>query len=318
MTGLSGAQHEIGHGDYRAVVTESGATLRTLTHAGRHLVDGFGPDEVSPGCRGQLLMPWPNRIGDGRYTWDDTEHELPLTEPARGNALHGLARWLAWTVTSRSASSVSLECRLMAQTGYPWTLELSVTYALADDGLTVTQGAVNRSANAAPYAQGAHPYLTVGPGPIDTWELLLPVATRSLSDPERLLPVGREDLTGTDLDFRSARTIGGVALDHGFTDLVRDASGRATTSLRDPATGHGVELWVDEAHPWLMVYTGDDRPAPYYRRSVAVEPMTAQADAFRSGDDVVRLEPGASFESTWGIREAERDITELGPQDRAS
>ena len=51
-----------------------------------------------------------------------------------------------------------------------------------------------------------------------------------------------------------------------------------------------------------MVYTADDRPAPLHRRSIAVEPMTAQADAFRSGDDLVRLEPGASFVSTWGIR----------------
>jgi len=296
----SGTQFEIGHAGYRAVVTESGAALRTLTHDGRGLVDGFGEDEMSPGCRGQLLMPWPNRIRDGRYTWDGTEQQLPLTEPSRSNASHGLARWAAWTVASHSSAAVSLTYRLMAQSGYPWTLDLSVTYALGDDGLHVTQGAVNRSASAAPYAQGAHPYLVV-PGEVDTWELLLPAATRSLSD-ERLLPVGAEDVTGTDVDFRTARPLGGVVLDHAFTDLVRDPAGLATTSLRDPVSGHGVEIWVDRAHPWLMVYTGDDRPAPFTRRSVAVEPMTAQADAFRSGEDVVRLEPGESFQTTWGIR----------------
>jgi aldose 1-epimerase len=296
----SGSQHEISHGGYTAVVTESGAALRTLTFEGRDLVDGFGPDEMSAGCRGQLLVPWPNRIRDGRYTWDGTEQQLPLTEPSRSNASHGLVRWVAWTVASQSSSAVTLAYRLMAQSGYPWTLDLTVSYALADDGLTVTQSAVNRSATAAPYAQGAHPYLVV-PGAVDTWELLLPAATRSLND-ERQLPVAREDLTGTEADFRDARPMSGVVLDHAFTDLVRDESGLATTSLRDPATGHGVSLWVDAAHPWLMVYTADDRPAPFHRRSVAVEPMTAQADAFRSGDDVVRLEPGASFESTWGIR----------------
>jgi aldose 1-epimerase len=296
----SGSQHEISHGGYTAVVTESGAALRTLTFEGRDLVDGFGPDEMSAGCRGQLLVPWPNRIRDGRYTWDGTEQQLPLTEPSRSNASHGLVRWVAWTVASQSSSAVTLAYRLMAQSGYPWTLDLTVSYALADDGLTVTQSAVNRSATAAPYAQGAHPYLVV-PGAVDTWELLLPAATRSLND-ERQLPVAREDLTGTEADFRDARPMSGVVLDHAFTDLVRDESGLATTSLRDPATGHGVSLWVDAAHPWLMVYTADDRPAPFHRRSVAVEPMTAQADAFRSGEDVVRLEPGASFEATWGIR----------------
>lgn len=301
MTGPSGDQFLIEHERYRAVVTESGAALRTLTHAGRDLVDGFGDHEMSPGCRGQLLMPWPNRIRDGKYDWDGTEQQLPLTEPSRANASHGLVRWAAWTLAAHAGDAVELTCRLMAQSGYPWTLDLSVRYALGDDGLTVTQGAVNRSATAAPYAQGAHPYLVV-PGEVDTWELLLPASTRSLSDPERLLPVSREDVTGTEVDFRTARPLGDVVLDHAFTDLARDSSGLATTWLRDPSTGQGVELWVDESHPWLMVYTADDRPAPFHRRSVAVEPMTAQADAFRSGEDVIRLEPGASFESTWGIR----------------
>ena len=297
----SGDQLEIAHGGYRAVVTESGAALRTLTHDGRDLVDGFGRDEMSPGCRGQLLMPWPNRIRDGRYTWDGVEQQLPLTEPSRANASHGLVRWVAWTVASRSDVAVELTYRLMAQSGYPWTLDLSVRYALGDDGLTVTQGAVNRSADPAPYAQGAHPYLTVGPGPVDTWELLVPAATRWLSD-DRKLPARREDVSDGGADFRAARAIGAAELDHAFTDLARDATGLATVSLRGPATGQGVELWVDESQPWLMVYTADDRPAPLQRRSVAVEPMTAQADAFRSGEDVVRLEPGATFESRWGIR----------------
>ena len=284
------------------MVTESGGALRTLTHAARDLVDGFGPDEISTGCRGQLLMPWPNRIRDGRYTWEGQEQQLPLTEPSRQNASHGLVRWVAWTVTSMWESGVELSYRLMAQSGYPWTLDLSVRYELDADGLTVTQGATNLSDSPAPYAQGAHPYLTAGPGSVDTWEFLLPAATRSLSDDERLLPVGREDVAGTPFDFRSSHALGDVAMNHAFTDLVRDPSGRATTSLLDPSTGQGVELWVDETQPWLMVYTADDRPEPFRRRSVAVEPMTAQADAFRSGEDLVRLESGATFESRWGIR----------------
>lgn len=300
----SGDQVEIEADGYRAVVTESGAALRTLAFDGRDLVDGFGPDEISPGCRGQLLMPWPNRIRDGRYTWDGAEQQLPLTEPSRANASHGLVRWVAWTVAAHTSSTAELTYRLMAQSGYPWTLDLTVTYALGLDGLTVTQDATNRSDSPAPYAQGAHPYLTAGPGPIDDWEVLLPAATRSLSDPERLLPVGREDVSGTPYDFREAHPLGQVGFNHAFTDLVRDDAGRATTSLRDPATGRGVELWVDETQPWLMVYTADDRPAPLHRRSVAVEPMTAQADAFRSGEDLVRLEPGQTFVSTWGIRTA--------------
>jgi aldose 1-epimerase len=301
----SGEQFEISGAGYRAVVTESGGALRLLEHEGRPLVDGFGEDEMSPGGRGQLLVPWPNRIRDGQYAVGGRSLQLPLTEPNRHNASHGLVRWVAWSLDEHSGRSVSLRYRLMAQTGYPWTLDLSVVYDLSADGLTVTQSATNLATDAAPYAQGAHPYLAVGPGPCDTWELTLPAATRSLSDPERLLPVGREPVEGTAHDFRVARPLRDTAFDHAFTDLVRDGEGRATTVLRDPASGHAVGLWVDSAYSWLMLYTADDAPGTA-RRSVAVEPMTVQADAFRTGEDLVLLapagHPGDTFSASWGIR----------------
>src|SRR6478736_2782074 len=111
----SGDQFEITGGGYRAVVTESGAALRLLEYAGRPLLDGFAEDAMSPGGRGQLLMPWPNRIRDGAYRFGDRELQLPLSEPARSNASHGLVRWVAWTLEEHTGNSVSLVYRLMAQ-----------------------------------------------------------------------------------------------------------------------------------------------------------------------------------------------------------
>ncbi|WP_341927690.1 aldose 1-epimerase family protein [Nocardioides psychrotolerans] len=300
----SGEQFEISGGGYRAVVTESGAALRSLTYAEWSLVDGFGEDEMSYGGRGQLLMPWPNRIRDGRYSFGGTEHQLALTEPKRGNASHGLARWVAWSVEEHTGHSVSLQYRLMAQSGYPWTLDLHVTYDLSADGLTVTQTATNTGPAPAPYACGAHPYLSVGPGPVDTWELTLPADTRTLTD-ERLLPVGREAVEGTAYDFRVARPLRRVELNDTFTDLARDRRGIATTLVRDPASGRGVALWVDEHVRWLLLYTADD-VAGLERRSIAVEPMSAGVDAFRSGEDLVTLapagEPGDQLSVSWGVR----------------
>ncbi|MEI5674088.1 MULTISPECIES: aldose 1-epimerase family protein [unclassified Nocardioides] len=303
----SGDQFEIAAGGYRAVVTESGAALRLLTYGGRALVDGFGEQEQSSGGRGQLLAPWPNRVRDGQYTFGGVDHQLALTEPKRHNASHGLARWVAWTVQEHTAHSVALTYRLMAQTGYPWTVDLSVVYDLSADGLTVTQTATNTSDAEAPYASGAHPYLTVGAGPVDTLELTMPAATRLLTDPERLLPTGREAVDGTPYDFRVARPLRAVALNDSFTDLARDSRGMATTVLRDPGSGLGVALWVDEHHPWLLLYTADD-VATTARRSIAVEPMTAPPDAFRSGDDLLVLgvagSPDDEVSATWGIRDA--------------
>jgi aldose 1-epimerase len=304
MLAPSGDQFEISGGGYRAVVTESGAALRLLEYAGRPLVDGFAEDEMSSGGRGQVLMPWPNRLRDGAYSYGGRDLQLPLTEPGRHNASHGLVRWAAWGREEHSANSVSLVYRLMAQSGYPWTVDLHVLYDLSADGLTVTQTATNMSDSPAPYASGAHPYLVVGDGPVDRLELTLPASVRSLVD-DRLLPVGREEVEGTAYDFRVARPLRDTAFNDAFTDLARDEQGVATAVLRDPASGQGVALWVDQDHRWLQVYSADDAPVGA-RRSLAVEPMTAQADAFRTGEDLVTLaaagEPGDEHSASWGIR----------------
>lgn len=296
MVAPSGEQFRIASHGYEAVVTESGGALRSLTFQGRDLVDGFAEDAMSSGGRGQLLMPWPNRIRDGRYSFDGVTHQLALTEPSRRNASHGLARWATWSLIERGDAAVSLGYRVMAQSGYPWILDLQVTYEVGSTGLRVTQSARNLSARPAPYAQGAHPYLTVGTGPIDSWTLALPSSTRLLTDDERLLPIGRESVVDTAYDFTTARPIGDVVFNHCFTDLAR-TDHRAVVLLSDGT--HATELWVDQNWPWLLVYSGDQTSTP--RRSLAIEPMSAPVDAYNSGEDLIRLEPGATHSGTWGI-----------------
>ena len=297
----SGEQFEIEAAGYRAVITESGAALRVLSYGDRPLVDGFGPDEMSSGGRGQLLMPWPNRIRDGKFSFGGRDLQLALTEPKRSNASHGLARWAAWTLEEHTTNSVSLVHRVMAQSGYPWAVDLHVLYDLGADGLTVTQTATNLSGEAAPYACGAHPYLAIGDG-IDHLELTLPAGTRTLTD-DRLIPTETVPVDD-EHDFRAGRPIGAVVFDETYGNLER-VDGIATTTLRNSDAGHGVALWVDEKIPWLLLYSADDVTGQE-RRSLAVEPMTAPANAFNSGVDLVTLAPAGSagdeLSVTWGIR----------------
>lgn len=293
MSAPTGKQYALSAAGYDAVVTQSGV-LRRLRHEGRDLLDGFGEDAMPAGGRGQLLVPWPNRIRDGRYTFAGATQQLALTEPKRGNASHGLVRWVSWTVVRHEPALVELAYLLPAQTGYPWALDLRTTYALGPDGLRVSQAATNLADSPAPYASGAHPYLLAGPGRADDWSVELAAGTALDVDDERLLPIDRVPFAGL------SGPLGGTVLNHALTDLDRDAEGVATVRLR--AGGRGVDLWVDEHHRWLQVYTGDDTPTP--RVSVAVEPMTAPPDAFNSGDDLVVLEPGATFSATWGVRAA--------------
>ena len=70
--------------------------------------------------------------------------------------------------------------------------------------------------------------------------------------------------------------------------------------LRDDERGAQVTVWADDAYTHFQLFTGDPLP-DVSRRSLAVEPMTCPANAFRSGEGVVRLEPGASWTGVWGI-----------------
>jgi len=298
----SGAQWTIRHGDHEVVVVEVGGGLRTYTHHGVPVVSGYGPDEQAGAGRGQLLMPWPNRVRDGRISFHGHDLQLALTEPARGNAIHGLVRWDLWALEERSDSAVTLSCRLRPQQGWVWSLDLRVTYALGDDGLTVTPWARNVGEGPAPFGFGAHPYLTVGEDRVDEVELQVPARTWLETDAERLLPVARHEVAEGRDDFRRARAVGGAELDTAFTDLQPDDDGRVRVVLRHPGTGRTASLWVDAAYRWLQVFTGDSLSADRGRTSgIAVEPMTCPPDALSTGDDLVTLDPGQEWSGSWGI-----------------
>ena len=167
MTPGVGEPIEIAGDDQRATVDSLGGGLRLYSAHGRELLDGYAAGEPSPSGRGQILIPWPNRLEDGSYEFDGQRHQLPLNEPETRNAIHGLVRAADWTVGERKSHSVVMEHVLRPQPGYPFTLALSVEYALSTSGLHVRTTATNIGGEACPYGSGAHPYLTVGTATVD-------------------------------------------------------------------------------------------------------------------------------------------------------
>jgi len=295
----SGEQFEIVLGDQRAVVVEVGGGLRSYAIAGRDLIDGYDAGEMSTSGRGQVLIPWPNRVQAGSYEFGGRSHQLALDEPSAGNAIHGLVRWAVWRIAEREGNRVVVAHTLHPQPGYPFALELSIEYTLSDRGLQARTTATNAGTDPCPFGSGAHPYLTLGTGPVDSVQLHVPARTVLHSD-EHGIPAGSGAVDGTEYDFSRPRPIGATKLDTAFTDLERDEDGIARVELRRSDGGSGVTLWVGERYSYLMLYTGDDRP-DVNRRSLAVEPMTCPPNAFRSGDDLIVLEPGDSFQGSWGI-----------------
>jgi aldose 1-epimerase len=298
--GPSGAQYEIRHSDQIAVAVEVGGGLRTYTAGGREVLDGYAEDALCDGARCQTLIPWPNRVKDGKWQWEGTDLQLPLTEPAQHNAIHGLVRWLAWEVVSHTDDAVELSCTCAPQTGYPWRLLMTNRWSLDDRGLTATTTVRNQGEQAAPVAVGFHPYITAGTPTIDEVELVIPGSTRILTG-EQQIPVGQERVEGTAYDFRQQRRLGDLKIDHAYTDLARDDDGLARLRLV-AASGVAVSLWVDAAYSYLEVFTGDGLPDPARRRrGLGVEPMTAPPNALATGEGLVRLAPGEEWQGRWGI-----------------
>ena len=286
----SGEQHEIAAGDRRAVVTEVGATLRAYEAGGRPLIDGFGVGEMCSGGRGQLLLPWPNRIRDGVYEFGGRRLQLALSEAERRNAIHGLTRWAAWRLLERAEHRVKLGHTIHPQPGYPFALELTAEYALGESGLRVEVAAANRGDRPAPFGCGSHPYLKpqgkLGDG-------LLRVPARSyLEVDERLIPTGRRlAVAGTPYDFRDLRPLGGAVLDTCYADF------------DEPAIDFdGRRLEWDGSFAYAQLFTGDTLAPEHRRQGLAVEPMSCPADSFNSGEALVSLEPGQAWRGSWSIR----------------
>jgi aldose 1-epimerase len=296
----SGEQFEITHEEQRATIVEVGGGVREYEHADRAVLEAYPLEAICDGAHGTPLIPWPNRLADGRYRFDGVDHQVALTEPTMHNAIHGFLRWRPWRAIEQEAHRVVMGTRLYPLTGYPFALDVRVEYRLGEGGLEVSTTADNIGDRACPYAAGQHPYLSPGSGLIDECTLELPAGTRLLTD-ERQIPSGEEGVEETPFDFRAARRLGEQRIDAAFTDLSREDTGYATARLAAP-DGRTVELWVDESYPVLEVFTGDTLKEPRRRRGLAVEPMTGPPNAFQSGQGLIRLDPGESVTTCWGVR----------------
>ncbi|MGY4645687.1 aldose 1-epimerase family protein [Cellulomonas sp. URHB0016] len=293
----SGTQHVLARGGHRVVVAAVGASVREYSVDGRDVVLPFDEDRIAPAFSGAVLAPWPNRMRDGEYTFDGVHHEVPVTEHARHTALHGLVAYVAFTEVASRPDLVTLEHVVVPTPGYPWPLRLRVTYSLGDGGLTVHVAATNLGTTAAPYGIGFHPWLSPGDATVDECTLRVD-ATRRVTVDDRLLPVGDEPAAGQ-FDLRSPTALQGIVLDDAWLGMLRDEQGLSWIRLTGP-DGRTVALWADESLDTWQVCTGDGIPG-IERGGVAAEPMTCIADAFRTGDRLVRLEPGDTHEVTWGL-----------------
>jgi aldose 1-epimerase len=299
MTRPTGEQVEIASGGARAVVTGLGAALRSFEVAGVPFAETYGADEQPPMGAGAVLVPWPNRVGGASWSHAGMRQELEVTEPARGNAIHGLVRREAWTVVERDGASATLAVEVGEVQGWPLPFRTTIRYALDDTGLTVTHTVHNTGNEDMPFGVGAHPYPRPGNVDVDDCELTIAAGTVLPVDLDTMVPNGKpQSVEGTDLDFRVGRPLRDVALDTAFGDCEPGEDGLIRHSVTH-ADG-GVVLWAEACFGWVQVFTPPEFPGKG-ARAVAIEPMTCPPDALNSGTDLLTVAPGETWTGRWGI-----------------
>jgi aldose 1-epimerase len=244
----------------------------------------------------ELLFPFASRIPGGTYSFFDKTYALVQNDPNHPSAIHGLVRKQAFhlseQVLTTDAATLKLHYNLRDEIGYPFSIDFSVAYKLHSDGLfELTYSASNTGKEAAPVMFGWHPYFKLGNELADAWKIEIP-SQEIVTFDQAMTPTGKEPfpISGPTLLFKKV-------LDNCF--IVNPHSGKAVTRLI--SDNQNVTLNIEQEtgegkFNHLVIYT------PPGRDCVAIEPLTANVNAFNNGDGLNVLAPGNSIQGTIAIR----------------
>ncbi|HEX2049445.1 MAG TPA: aldose 1-epimerase [Actinomycetota bacterium] len=224
------------------------------------------------------LVPFSNRIRDGRFTFDGREIRLPPNFPPEPHAIHGHGWQTSWAVSERADDRLTIGFRHDPD-AWPFPYSARQSLSLSGDELTVALAVTNEGDEAMPVGFGLHPYFVRTP----RTRISAAVDGVWLSDagsmPTELveLPADRRLDRGIDPDD--------VSLDNNFTGW----DGVAEIEWAD--RGLRITMTAEGPFEFLVVYT------PPGERFACVEPATNVIDAFnqartRTDTGTIVLEPG--------------------------
>lgn len=245
---------------HRAQIACHGAALLNLEtpHNGAPFDVAWGyrnADEIvaRAGSHFAILAPFGGRIGNARYGFDGATYDLqPGVTGAAREYRHGFVRDADFVITALDANHMAATVTLATDAirprpGYPFAIDLAVRFTLDAAGLTLQARMRNVGARAVPCFFGWHAYFKAGAGLADDWILQIPARSAIQTDARLIALAGGAAYAPLDtlpeLDFRTARTIGGTVLDTGYASLAPGTDGRVRTRLADPASGFALDVW---------------------------------------------------------------------------
>lgn len=264
-----------------------------------HIADYYSGN---PAFKGVLLFPFTNRLNNGKYTYCGKDYQFSINEPSLNNSLHGFLFKTQVSIDAHypadNETKITLQLSYAGNTsGYPFPMDINVEYRLHDtDGLTVTFNIVNRHHAVAPLAIGWHPYFTLRGNSTD-WQIQLPTV-KHITVNRRLLPTGHKSHYS---HFKALKTLGHYSLDHCFQIDLKDATNKGVSSsyLWSEEHQYGLDIWQatgDRAFNYLQVCT------PPARDCIAIEPVSANIDAFNNEEGLTHLEANQVLTQQCGVR----------------
>lgn len=249
----------------------------------------FDENAESEGFKGLKLSPFPCRIPNAVYSFNDQEYRL-RKYIRNGSALHGLLYNQPFTITESHADEAAATLSLLYEykaddPGYPFAYDCVVKYILKKENtLTVVTHIQNKSASQMPIADGWHPYFSFG-GSVDWLELQF--QSEEMLEFVNLIPSGN---ILPHNQFIQPALIGSTELDNSF--VLNFSKPQPMCILRDPKTKWQLEISPDQTYPYLQIYI------PPHRQSIAIENLSAPPDAFNNSMGLIILQPGASTDFT--------------------
>ncbi len=242
-------------------------------------------------AKNDTLFPFPNRLADGKYFWDDREYQFPINEVDNNNAIHGLIQEEEFEVVdyhiSGDHATVILEHCSEGYIYYPFRFRLRVQFVYYFEGkLKVNFKVRNEGATSMPVGIGWHPYFNVGFQ--DGCLVELPETTELLCG-KRYLPSGEK--------------VGVRATTYEIDDVFANRTFRhdqAGFLCRLVNGDKEIVINGSEAFRYLQLFVPPDSG------SVALEPMTCGINAFQTGDGLIELQPGLTFEESFELLFARR------------
>ena len=257
-------------------------------------IDSTDRDEIFANAK---LSPFAGRISDGKYIFNNTTYNLGMNYPEEKNACHGFIYDKKFLVTDKNINDESACCKLEykyegGNEGYPFKYSIEIDYNLsASDGLKCTTKVTNNSKNIIPFGDGWHHYYDLG-FKVNELELRLDVCELMELD-SRNIPTGNKEAFS---DFKIPAKLCDRSFDSCFKINARN--GKVLTELISTKHDIHLNIWQETGnnkYEYLVIYTPPDR------KTIAIEPMTSNVNAFNNGEGLIKLSPGEEYESSFGI-----------------